>query len=75
MPDPSKNLYVTNVVPTGKDDPGAWDLLRVGATTESSVAVGSVQIAVAKLLPTGAWTLIALRGHPVITGGTLSTPG
>ena len=62
------------MVPTGKDWPGACDLLRVGATPESSVAVGSVHIAVAVELPEGAVTLIAFTGHPVITGEVVSPP-
>ena len=56
------------------DDPGAWDLLVVGVSPELSVALGSVQKAVAKLLPTGAVTRIALLGQPVMTGGVVSPP-
>ena len=32
-------------------------------------------MAVAELLPVGAETLMALRGHPVITGAVMSSPG
>ena len=63
------------MVPTGKDCPGAWDLLRVGATPESSIAVGSVHVAAAEVLPAGLVTLIAFRGQPVITGAVMSSSG
>ena len=74
FPEVSVNRYITVVVPTGKDVPGACDLLRVGATPESSVAVGSIQKAKAKLLPAGAATLISLRGQSIMTGAESSSP-
>ena len=44
LPDPSLKVYVTVVLPTGKNCPGKCDLAVNVTEPELSVAVGSVQI-------------------------------
>ena len=51
LPDPSKNVYVTFVLPMGKALFGACVLRTEGVLPELSVAVGSVHVARAELAP------------------------
>lgn len=71
FPDGSVKMYVTTVVPAAKDDPGTCDLVTVGVTFESSVAVGSSQFAMATVCP-GGTGIIILFGQFMISGGVLS---
>ena len=70
LPDPSTNLYVTLVCPTGKKAPGVRVLEATLTTPELSVAVGSTH-----------WTTVPPRLMPIVveisstqvtTGATLS---
>ena len=73
FPDPSVNVYVTVIiVPTTKGEFGARVLVTAGVIPELSVARGSVHETEAKSAPLEATSCISL-GHPIITGGVLST--
>ncbi len=54
-----------------KDVLGACDLVRVGGTPESSVALGSVHETDVEAVPDGTVTLLSL-GQFVMTGGIVS---
>ena len=56
FPDGSVKMYVTGVVPTGKNELGAWDLETRVTVPESSAAVGSSQLTVVPVEPGGAVT-------------------
>ena len=71
LPFASVNVYVTVVVPTLNVEPGACERSIVIAPEQLSVAVGSVQVAVA-VQPLPALTVISL-GHPLTMGFWLST--
>ena len=67
LPDPSVKVYVTGVVPTLKKDPGWWVLPVRETTPELSVAVGSVHVTVAPVLPVVVVTVTSLM--QAMTGG------
>ena len=68
----SLNTYRTSVPPVENTSPGWCVCSCVATVPDSSVAVGSVQVAVAMLWPNGAETLIG-PGQLLTTGGVLST--
>ena len=68
-PSVSVKVYTTSVMPTMKDDSGVCVDVVVNELT--SVASGGVHVAV---VPSGSVVDKAIScGHPVITGGELST--
>ena len=71
LPDPSVKVYVTAVVPTGKNAPGAWVLEVSETIPELSVAVGSVHVTVVP--PTPVATVSVMSPMQAITGATVST--
>ena len=71
FPEPSVKMYETVVVPTPKASPGELVLVVVGATPESSVAVGEVHVTETLVEPLGMATLMS-DGHPEMTGAELS---
>ncbi len=72
LSDASLNIYDTCVTPTIKVSPGLCDLNNVGITPLLSTAVGSIHVAVLEDVPRGTVSVVDW-GHPVITGGTVST--
>ena len=71
LPASFRKPYVTFVVPTSNTDPGVFVLALRSCPPELSVALGSVQVTTAELVPIEAVTSIS-SGHPVITGRVLS---
>lgn len=70
LPDPSVAVYVTVVVPTGKDEPET----AVGISEETlqlSEAVGAVHVTVAAHVPAATF-VVMLEGIPEITGSVTS---
>ena len=59
------------VVPAEKESPGLAVDVDVGATPESSAAVGSVHVTATAVPPRVVWTVMSL-GQPEMTGGVLS---
>ena len=72
LPVRSVNSYVTVVVPMKNCIPGPWDLVRVGANPELSIAVGSTQIAVVDVCPSGI-VMVLSDGQSNILGGRVSS--
>ena len=73
FPDGSEKVYVTVVVPIGKNWPGACDLESSDTLPELSVAVGSSKVIVAPPEPKG--TCLNMSLMPFTMGGTESTGG
>ena len=71
LPDPSTNMYVTEVDPTTKNCPGARVLDCRLTTPELSVAVGSVQVTTAP--PMLRPMVVPTSSQPEITGAISST--
>ena len=72
FPDPSVNVYVTSVVPTGKESPGLCVESGLGVAPESSVAVGTCQVAIPVFAVAATCTNTPCTGHPEMTGGVRS---
>ena len=61
------------MTPSGKSNPGWWDLVTAGVMPELSVAVGSVQVTIIDVLPIGV-TMLMGPGQLLTTGGVVSCP-
>lgn len=71
LPEASVAVYVTGVVPTEKNDPGAFVLVMF--TTQLSVTVGGVHVTLVPQVPMVSSALtVMFEGHPTITGSVTS---
>ena len=73
LPASSEKVYVTTVLPTAKNEPGAWLLSVKVVVPELSVAVGSVQVTVVP--PTPVLTVVVISLMQAMVGGVVSTVG
>lgn len=72
IPAASWNMYVTGVVPTGKESPGLCDWNTVVTGKEMSVATGSVQ-STDLIVPGSSMVVVMSSGGLITVGGVVST--